>query len=100
MAKPKETIISEIKAFMSNWGGHYSDWYVGIASDPRQRLFNDHNVDEKNDAWIYREAMNSESARAIEDYFINTLGTDGDVGGGDDTSKFVYAYKKASHTIE
>ncbi|MBU0721852.1 hypothetical protein KKA93_00075 [Patescibacteria group bacterium] len=39
MAKANEVIIAEIKAFMAKWGGNYSDWYVGIASDPRQRLF-------------------------------------------------------------
>ena len=100
MAKPNETIIAEIKAFMAKWGGDYSDWYVGIASDPRQRLFNDHTVDEKKDAWIYREAINAEAARTVEEYFINKIGTDGDTGGGDYTTKFVYAYKKASHTTE
>ena len=49
MAKTNEIIISEIKAFMAKWGGRYIDWYVGIVSDPRQRLFNDHGVNEKID---------------------------------------------------
>jgi hypothetical protein len=100
MAKTNEVIIAEIKAFMAKWGGYYSDWYAGIASDPRQRLFNDHNVDEKKDGWIFREAFNSESARSVEDYFVNVLKTSGNTGGGDNTTKFVYAYKKASHTNE
>ena len=100
MAKTNETIISEIKTFIAKWGGRYIDWYVGIASDPRQRLFNDHNVNEKIDGWIFREALNSESARSLEDYFINILKTDGGSGGGDYTTTFVYAYKKANHTKE
>lgn len=100
MAKTNEIIILEIKAFMAKWGGRYIDWYVGIASDPRQRLFNDHGVNEKSDGWIYREAFNSDSTRLVEDYFVNTLGTSGDTGGGDNTTKFIYAYKKASHTTE
>lgn len=49
---------------------------------------------------IYKEAFNSDSARLVEDYFVNTLGTSGDAGGGDNTTKFIYAYKKASHTTE
>ncbi|GIW62200.1 MAG: hypothetical protein KatS3mg090_0026 [Patescibacteria group bacterium] len=50
MAKTKQEIISEIKSHMAQCGGSYSDWYVGIATDPRERLFIDHNVDEKNGA--------------------------------------------------
>lgn len=98
MAKSKKTIISEIKEFMKKWGGNYSDWYVGIASDPRKRLFTEHNVDEKKDAWIYRKCDNSDIAREIEEYFVEILGTDGGAGGGDETTKYVYAYKKAPHT--
>lgn len=100
MAKSKRTIISEIKAYIQEWGGNYSDWYVGIASDPRKRLFDEHNVDEKEDAWIWHKCENASTAREIEEYFVNILGTDGGAGGGDYTTKYVYAYKKAPHTNE
>lgn len=85
---------------MAQGGGRYSDWYVGIASNPRQRLFNDHNVQENGYGWIFREAFNPESARDVEAHFTDTLGADGDTGGGDNTTKFVYAYKKSSYTRE
>jgi len=98
MTKDKNTIISDIKNYMTKWGGSYSEWYVGIATKPRQRLFDDHKVNEKTDAWIHREAESADIARSIEDYFVNTLGTDGGTGGGDDSTRFVYAYKKKSHT--
>lgn len=100
MASSKEIIKSGIKTHIQKCGGAYSDWYVGIASDPKQRLFNDHNADEKNGAWIYREAEGSSAAREIEEYFINTLGTDGGSGGGDYSTKYIYAHKKTSHTKE
>lgn len=99
MAKNKDEIISDFKSYMSG-EGNYSDWYVGITADPKKRLFTEHKVDEKNGIWIYREAFGSESARAVEDYFVNKLGTKGDVGGGDDTSNYVYAYKITSYTAE
>ena len=82
MTKPKETIKSEVKEHIRSCGGKYSEWYVGIASGPRQRLFNDHDVDEKNGSWIFRKCESSDVARDIEEYFINTLGTDGGSGGG------------------
>ena len=100
MANSKETIKTEIKEHIQKCGGKYSDWYVGIASDPKERLFTDHNVDEKKSAWIYRECENSSVAREIEEYFIDTLGTDGGSGGGDYTTRYVYSYKKTSNTKE
>jgi hypothetical protein len=61
-------------------------------------LFNGHGVHEKGDWWILRQAQSSASARNIEAYFVNTLGTDGGPGGGDKNAAYVYAYKKAAHT--
>ena len=99
MADNKDTAISGIKSYVAGAGGHYSGWYVGIASDPRTRLFNDHAVREKGDCWIYRLCTSSQVARDVEDYFIQ-LGMQGGPGGGDDSSKYVYAYKIAPHTVE
>lgn len=100
MASPKETIKSEIRACIQKYGGPYSGWYVGIASDPKQRLFSDHNVDEKNGAWIFVESESSSAAREVESYFINIVGTDGGSGGGDYSTKYIYVYKKTSSTKE
>ncbi len=97
MPKSKQKIIDDIKSYMQEHGGDYSDWYVGISKDTNDRLFNGHGVREKG-VWIYRTAESSQTARDIEDYFVNTLGTDGGTGGGDETSNMVYAYKKAIHT--
>jgi len=98
MAKSKQEIISEIEAYMQNGGGSLRAWYVGISNDARTRLFNGHRVRENGDWWIYSKASSSQVAREVEDYFVNTLGTDGGIGGGDQTSDVVYAYKKAAHT--
>ncbi|MDE2079406.1 MAG: hypothetical protein KGI73_03405 [Patescibacteria group bacterium] len=100
MASTKETIKSDFKAHIQNNGGNYSNWYVGIAADPKARLFNDHSVQEHGGAWIYDQAMSSDSAREVEDYFINVLGTQGGPGGGDSNTDWVYAYKITSSTRE
>ncbi len=70
---------------------------MGISKDAKDRLFNGHNIRKKKDAWIFRTARSSQVTRDIEEYFVNTLGTDGGTGGGDNTSDMVYAYKKAAH---
>jgi hypothetical protein len=97
MAKTKEQIKVEIETYIRMCGGSFSEWYAGIASDPEDRLFNEHRV-QQNGYWIYRECENSDTAREIEDYFVNVLGTDGAPGGGDQTTKYVYAYKKTVNT--
>lgn len=97
MAKDKKEIISEFKIHIEKEGSGYGSWYVGISKDARDRL-NQHGVPEKNAWFIYRQAATSSVAREIEDYFVNSLGTDGGTGGGDETADMVYGYKKTVNT--
>lgn len=92
-----QEVIAEFEAYMHQFGGCYSDWYVGITADPRQRLFGDHKVKELGDAWIYRDSHNDTNARVVEIYF-HRKGCDGGGGGGDYQSRYAYAYKKAYQT--
>ena len=95
----KEQIIVDIKDHIGKSGvRNWNEVCVGISKDAKDRLFNGHGIQEKGDWWIYRQAISSEVAREVEDYFINTLGADGGTGGGDETADYVYAYKKTSHT--
>lgn len=99
MAKARTEIIADVTNYVRDCGGEYSDWYAGIAATPQDRLFNDHGVQEKGDSWIYRECSGSETARGIEEYFLDR-GMDGGTGGGDATTKYVYAYRKSAHSRE
>jgi hypothetical protein len=99
MPKTKAEIVADIENYIRSYGGTYSAWYVGIAAKPTDRLFIAHAVKEKGDAWIYRECANAEAARVIEELFI-ARGMDGGVGGGDWTTKYIYAYKKTWSTKE
>ena len=98
MVKSKEEIINDIKAHIKKNGSPYSSWYVGISKDVRDRLFSDHKVNEKDAWWIYRQTSSTQIAREIEDYFVNTLDTDGGPGGGDEDADMVYAYWKENYT--
>ena len=99
MAYSKDKAISEIDSYVANNGRNYSQWYVGVAANGRQRLFNDHSVKEGGDAWIYCQCTDSDVARAVERYFLAQR-MKGGSGGGDDKSDYVYAYKIAAHTSE
>lgn len=95
MAKTKQEIINDITNHFK--GKVYSNYYVGITSDIESRLFGDHNVSKENGHWIYSPANSHIIARGIEQHFIDA-GMDGSGGGGDETSKIVYAYKKTTTT--
>jgi hypothetical protein len=89
--------IAEIEDYIRKNGGPYSAWYCGVASDPRDRLFNQHGVSEQGGIWIWRPLSTDTEARQVEAYFLRK-GCDGGPGGGDRYSRFVYAYMKTSYT--
>jgi hypothetical protein len=97
--KDSDTICNEISDHISKQGSSRSSWYVGIASNVKQRLHGDHNVPEKNYWFIWRKAESSSHARAIEKAFLD-WGCDGGSGGGDSQTTFVYAYLKSGSTRE
>ena len=77
-----------------------SDWYVGIATDVKKRLFVEHNVLEKGSAgWIYRKADSERECRDTECYLLEHYRFKGDTGGGD-KPLYVYAYKITANTVE
>jgi len=92
-----QQVIAEIEKYMRQFSGYYSDWYVGITEDPRKRLFEDHQVKEKGDLWIYQDCGSESNAREVEEYFLKK-GCDGGTGGGDYKTTYAYAYKKNPHT--
>ena len=92
-------IIREVEAHIAKSGTAYSAWYAGIATDPRARLFSDHNVSEDNGWWIYRDCGTDTSSRRIEDYFL-AKGCKGGPGGGDSTTRYFYAYRITASTRE
>jgi hypothetical protein len=104
MSKQQVLADIRIRAYIAQSGGNYPAWYVGIASDPRERLLSGHSVKENGDYWIYRGCDTNADARSVEDSLL-LLGTNGGPGGGDNATKAVgtkavYAYKIGAHTVE
>jgi len=91
------SVVQEIDEYIRTHGGGYRAWYVGIAANPRDRLFNGHCVRKHGDLWIYRDAGSDAAARQAESYFLS-LGCRGGDGGGSFQTRFVYAYKMALQT--
>lgn len=96
----KEEIITGIRSYFGfSVFTDYSNYYVGITNDIKRRLFDEHNVSEQKDYWIYRTADSKSIAQEIEKYFLN-LGMQGDTGGGTDDTCIIYCYRITSSTIE
>jgi len=90
-------VYEEIVALMNKQGGGYSNWYCGITSDWEDRLFNEHQVSRQNSWWVALQCYDNESARNVEKALLEQ-GCDGGVGGGDETTVYVYAYLKSAVT--
>jgi hypothetical protein len=93
-----QQVIAHIDGYMKKFPNTTNrQWYVGIATDARQRVFNDHQVSEQLDAWAYMAADSSAIARSVEAIYHNA-GCDGGPGGGDNMTVVVYAYLKSFRT--
>ena len=88
-----------INNFILERGGEFAKWYVGITADPEDRLFNAHKVT-RISPWIHCACVNAAAARNVESYFLEKKGALGGSGGGDDTARYVYAYKTTPYTVE
>ncbi len=90
------SIESDIDGIIQKSGANYRDWYVGLAINPRERLFDGHNVSEKSGIWIARDAGSEMVAREVEALFLKK----GCKGGTlkKDSSRHVYAYKMTRTT--
>jgi hypothetical protein len=91
MMYAEQQIMNEVVVHMGKYGGKFKDWYVGVAADPKIRLFIDHGVKESGDAWICRQCASNVAAREIERYFIKR-GCKGGPVGEEKTTMFFYAY--------
>jgi len=98
MSYTANQIITDINNYMREHPHPNKDWYVGIASSARDRLFNDHNVAEQGGTWIFRKAVSADVAREVEKAYLDA-GYDGGPGGGDDSSMYVYAYVQFQGTV-
>jgi hypothetical protein len=83
--------------YIKSNGGAMSEWYVGIAFNSEERLFNDHNVRRDSKDWIHFRCLTSYDARTAEKA-LHDIGCDGASGGGDVYTNEIYAYRKTRMT--
>jgi len=72
-------------------------WYVGLASDAEEKLFQHHKVNRHANSWIYRMADSPETARSVHEKFLR-LGCDGEQHANELNATDVYIYLKSHKT--
>lgn len=91
MGESAQNAFKFLHGYMRKHGGTYADWYAGIASDMRQRLFMDHNVDQEGGVWAHFRCTSKEEATSVEQALFRKQ-CNGGPGGGDDGTDFAYIY--------
>lgn len=82
---------------MGRHGQYYSEFYVGIAADPVDRLTNGHGCDASTPHIYWTQPFYSTTVRAIEKFF-HDKGAQGAGGGGDFNTCYIYVYKITPQT--
>ena len=103
MAGELKQIIDEIETYIREVGGQYGDWFVGIADNPINPIDEAsllHKVERYR--FMYIETISPQAAKAAADYFVNKLGTDGNLNDNrtNGACRAVYVYKKAVHHVK
>lgn len=94
-----QQIKYEILAYIKEFGGNFHEWYIGIAADPKQQMFEHHGVNQTDDIWLYKQALTFTACKTVQQYFLQTQSIDGEpVITGDEDTDCVYLYKKSTRT--
>ena len=91
----KNEIIADVTAYIRRSGGNFSAWCVGTARDWHCPVLEAHQIEEKEDGLICREAYTPETARAVRDYFVTQRGTTCVNGAPAQDGKLVYVQKQS-----
>lgn len=98
--KSKGEIINDIDSHLRESTKEYwSDFYIGITNNIERRLFEEHNVNKENDWWIWRKALDKGTAQEVEEYYL-AKGMEGNTGGGNKDTVYVYCYEITENTIQ
>ena len=95
----EQSLIKAINEYVAKWPSlKISDFYAGITDDFKRRLFDEHKL-KQTDIWIACRCDSKETAMAIEKMCLSS-GMQGDTGGGNKDSVWVYCYAVTKGSIE
>lgn len=91
----EQSVIKAINEYLAKWPSlKISDFYAGITDDFKRRLFNEHKLKQTD-----CPCDSKETAIAIEKMCLSS-GMQGDTGGGNKDSVWVYCYAVTKGSVE
>jgi len=99
VSQVEDNIIEAVLRYAASKGGRRTQWYVGIAKDPKKALFKVHKVPKNKTPWMYKFAFDINEAIRIEDRLLRE-GFDGDKFPSDRKANGIYVYRKTGETRE
>ena len=94
-----QQIKFEILAYIKEFDPDFSNWYIGISSNPKVVMREAHGVDEAHDAWFCKQAVSFRACETIRSYFTEKLKVDGTrIAGTAEDGNWVYLFRKSSRT--
>ncbi|MBF0095634.1 MAG: hypothetical protein HQL33_09745 [Alphaproteobacteria bacterium] len=98
MAKEKNEIIADIRAYIAKFGGRSAEWFVGTSVDAKSTLYKMHKL-KQGDPGLVRTAHTEIQAADVVTTFVNTYKTKGSADGVVEPDRLqVYAYKLQPYT--
>jgi len=89
----------ELLAYIKEFDATFSNWYVGIADNPKRALFDVHGVRDAQDPWLYKQLLTTRAARTVQSYFTEHLKTRGiPLESESEDFDCIYLYKIDTHT--
>lgn len=95
MTAANEAIIKGIQDNLKLNINEAKEWYVGLASNIRKKLFEEHKISEENGRWIYQTLANKEIAKEIKQHFVS-LGLKSEDSNDDQSGNIIFIYKIAT----
>ncbi len=95
MTATHEEIVRGIQNHIDKYDSKATDWYIGIAINIRNKLFEAHKVSEENGVWIYRAAENHRVAKEIKKHFVS-LGLKNNDEDDDQSGTVIFVYKSSA----
>jgi hypothetical protein len=92
---PYYQIINTLDEFIRKNSFTYHDWYVGLAVNVEENLFNEHQLNPETDVWIFKEIPDEKEGVRIREYFLN-MGCVSGISDMTDRARYVYLYRRSS----
>ncbi len=95
---PEKSLKQRISTYVGHHGGNYSEWYIGLTSDPEMALFDVHKVRRRRGTYRHFRASEPYIARRVKRYYVekgmcNGVRADIDHSG-------VYVYRITEGTVQ